>query len=162
MLGPDQILQVGVARSRVRRAGRDGAFPGVDGGFGLPGSDFLLRQAHLNGRVVSGQTSRTLQILEVVVAECEVVMRLVNYAPEQECGGESHAERAGTRSRTADPAQAFHEAGAGLAGGGRSASLRVEQEGGDAAFPQLPDSAVEDEVVNVHQGGENQEAAREI
>jgi len=44
----------------------------------------------------------------------------------------------------------------------RNAFLRIQKKRGDATVTQFPDGAIEDEVVDVDQGGENQKAGGEV
>ena len=61
-----------------------------------------------------------------------------------------------------DPAQSASPAAPGVCSGVGQSLPRIQQQRGNAAVPQFPDGAIQNEVMNIHQRGENQKAGAEV
>ena len=122
-----------------------------------------VRQPHLQRTVERIKRCGALQVVQVVGVQREVVARLIDRSPDQQQQRRADSER--TRCRRAAHQPAAHvvgEVSAGFGGGIGDAFARIQEQRCDPAVAQLPDGAIQNEVVDIHQRREDQEAGGEV
>ena len=88
--------------------------------------------------------------------------RLIDAAPDQQRHRRTDPQALGTAAAADHPAKARRKTSARICNRARHTLFRTEQQGRNPAVAQLPDRAIQNEMVNIHQRRKDQEARAEV
>lgn len=138
-----------------------GAAKGFEGGGAVTGGFSGASEMSLDRAVVGIEASGAAEGREAGGVVGPIEAETIQAAPEEENDEGADAKGASGGTCAGDPLEEGGDAG-GIALARGSGSGIVEEEGGDAGVAELPDGAVEKEVVNVDESGEGEEAGGEV
>src|SRR5450755_3292503 len=158
----DQQSQKSLASTWISRIGQDRPSPGGLRLLRFSIFRFFASQPGLQRTVKLVESRRTLEIVDVVGVQSKVVANLIDGPPNQQQQNSTHSQRSSADRAARQPLPRRSEVAGGLGGGVGYLLARIEEQGCDAPVAQLPNSAIQNEVVNVHQCGEDQETRCEV
>src|SRR5215468_788569 len=141
---------------------RDRPPPRSLGLFWIPFFGLLPCESSLQLTVKRIQRSGLEQFLQIIRLQSQIVARLIQRAPYQQehCRGHPHSDckAAGARS----PSARLRESSARVGHGTRNALPGIQQKRRNASVAQLPDRTIQDEVMDIHERGKDQETRTEV